>query len=103
MKCEFTRHFWEKWNDRKDTFLKEGVNVNIIVEFALNPDLTLPDDVFPKREWRIKRVGNRRLKIVVEVEEDRLIIITAYFDRTFRRKSYADKVYTRDGYLAHKA
>jgi len=83
---EFTNHFWEKWKDRKEFFLKQGIDINKIVEFVNNPDIILPDDVFPNREWRIKKVGERCLKIVIEIQEDKLIIITAYFDRTLKRR-----------------
>jgi len=86
MKYKFTKHFWEKWNERKTFFEREDINPSKIIDFVFNPDLVLPDDVFPNREWRIKKVGDRCLKIVVEVEGDILIIITAYFDRTLRRK-----------------
>jgi len=86
MKYEFTNHFWEKWEDRKEFFLKQGVDIDKIIEFALRPDIVMPDDIFPNREWRIKKVGSRCLKIVVELKEDRLIIITAYFDRTLKRR-----------------
>lgn len=86
MKVEFTKHFWEKWKDRREFFLKQGVNVEKIIEFANNPDIILPDDIFPNRKWHIKKVEERCLKIVVEVKEDKLIIITAYFDRTLKRR-----------------
>ena len=76
----------DKWLQRKDSFLKYQVTPEKIVEFAFNPDLVLPDDVFPNREWRIKKVEERCLKVVVELEGDTLVIITAYFDRTLRRK-----------------
>jgi len=86
LKVLFTDHFWEKWEERKDFFLKEGINPEKIQEFALFPDFTLPDDIFPNREWRIKRINGRCLKIVVEEEGNILIIVTAYFDRTLKRR-----------------
>ena len=66
--------------------LKEGITPKKIKEFALNPDIILPDDMFPSRAWHIKRVGERCLKIVVEPSGNKLIVITAYFDRTLKRK-----------------
>jgi len=42
------------------------------------------------RDFSIKKVKNRCLKIVVEPEEDILVIITAYFDRTLKRKGLCE-------------
>jgi len=66
--------------------LKEGITPEKIIEFVRNPDLTLPDPKHSNREWKIKRIGNRCLRIVVEIKEDKLEIVTAFFDRTLRRK-----------------
>ncbi|GEM_PF-1911931 len=90
MRYRFTKHFWDKWTERKEFFEKQGITPKTIVEFAFNPDKVLPDDVFSNREWRIKKVDSRCLKIVVEPENDILIIITAYFDRTLKRKGLCE-------------
>ena len=84
--CQLSDHFWAKWEERKDFMLKEGITPYTIKEFALNPDIVLPDDIYPSRSWHIKRIRGRCLKIVVERTGDKLIVITAYFDRTLRRK-----------------
>ncbi len=86
MKYRLTNHFWEKWEERKDFFKKLNITPEKIVEFAFNPDKVLPDDVLPNREWRIKKIGSRYLKIVVEPEGDILVIVTAYFDRTLKKR-----------------
>jgi len=86
MKHRFTKHFWDKWKERKEFFSRFKITPEKVAQFALNPDITLPDDVFPNREWRIKRANGRCFKIVVEKEGDILVIITAYFDRTLKRK-----------------
>ena len=90
MKYRFTSHFQDKWKERKEFLLKEGVTPEKVVEFAFNPDYILPDDVFPERKWHIKKVENRCLKIIVEPEGDILVIITAYFDRTLKRKGLCE-------------
>jgi hypothetical protein len=90
MHYRFTHHFWEKWQEREAFFKKHQITPEKIVEFTFNPDKVLPDDVFPNREWRLKKVGNRCLKIVVEPEGDILVIITAYFDRTLKRKGLCE-------------
>lgn len=86
MKYRFTKHFWDKWKERGDFFLEVGLSPEKIVDFTFSPDFVMPDPKRPEREWRIKRIGDRCLKIVVEVERNTLIIVTAYFDRTLRRK-----------------
>ncbi|GAB6887332.1 hypothetical protein JCM13304A_08300 [Desulfothermus okinawensis JCM 13304] len=71
-------------------FLKYGVTPEKIIEFASNPDFNLPDDIFSNREWRIKKINGRCLKIVIEYRGNEIIIITAYFDRTLRRKGLCE-------------
>ncbi len=83
---DFSKHFFIKWEERKSSFLAHGIDIESIIEFVKNPDFILEDDLFPNRRWCIKRIGGRCLKIVVEDKGDKLIIITAYFDRTLRRK-----------------
>jgi len=90
VKCNFTKHFWDRWKDRKDSFLQYEITPEKIIDFATNPDFTMPDDVFSFREWRIKKIKGRCLKIVVEIKDDVLTIITAYFDRTLRRKGLCE-------------
>ena len=90
MKYRFTKHFWNKWEERKEFFDKFEITPEKIVQFASKPDITLPDDIFPNREWRIKKINSRCLKIVVEQEDDILVIITAYFDRTLKRKGLCE-------------
>jgi len=53
MKYRFTSHFWDKWKERKEFLLKEGITPERIVEFAFKPDYILPDDVFPERRWHV--------------------------------------------------
>jgi hypothetical protein len=79
LKYRFTKHFWDKWQERGDFFLEVGLSPERIVDFAFSPKR-------PEREWRVKKVEDICLKIVVEAKRDTLIIITAYFDRTLRRK-----------------
>ncbi|MEN3034336.1 MAG: DUF4258 domain-containing protein [Aquificaceae bacterium] len=80
VRVNLTQHFKDKWEERK-TFMESQ-----IVEYVVNPDLVLDDPDFPNRKWHLKRVGERCLKVVVEQEGNKLILITAYFDRTLRRK-----------------
>jgi len=86
VRIELTRHFWTRWERRKKEMLKNGINPETIKEFALNPDFVIDDPKHEGREWRIKRVGGRCLRIVVESKGDRLEVVTAFFDRTLRRK-----------------
>jgi len=90
VKVELTEHFWERWDGRKEFMLREGVTPEKIIEFAGEPDLIMQDPKHPGREWRIKRVRSRCLKIVVEVKGDRLEVITAFFDRTLKRRGLCE-------------
>jgi len=65
---------------------REGVTLEKIMEFVEEPDLIIQDPNHSDREWRIKRIGSRCLKIVVEVKEDKLDIVTVFFDRTLKRR-----------------
>ncbi len=62
----------------------------MIKEFALNPDLILNDPKHEGREWRLKKVGDRCLRIVVGSRENRLEIVTAFFDRTLKRRGLCE-------------
>ena len=71
MEVEFTRHFWLRWEKRKEDMLRNGVT---------------PETINKGREWRVKKVGDRCLRIVAQAQRDRLEIIRAFFDRTLKRK-----------------
>ena len=86
MEVELTGHFWLRWDKRKEDMLRNGITPELIKEFALNPDMIMEDPRHKGREWRVKEVGGRCLRIVVQVQRDRLEIITAFFDRTLKRK-----------------
>ncbi len=66
--------------------LKNGITPELIKEFVLAPDLILDDPKHESREWRIKKIKNRCLRIVVEDRGDKLEVVTVFFDRTLKRK-----------------
>jgi len=47
---QFIKHFWDKWNQKRNFFPKQGITPENIGSFAFNPDRILPDDIFPNRE-----------------------------------------------------
>ena len=90
MQIVFTNHFWDRWERRKEALLGFGITPGKIKEYVINPDLIVPDPNHKCREWRIKKIQGRCLKIVVEVRRDRLEIITVFFDRTLKRKGLCE-------------
>jgi hypothetical protein len=60
------------------------------IETALdNPDLSLPHetDVTAKYAFkRIKEFGNRVLRVIYNADENPVIVVTVYFDRTMKGK-----------------
>lgn len=90
VRVEFTRHFWLRWERRKEEMLKNGITPELIKEFVLDPDLIFDDPKHEGREWRIKKVKSRCLRIVVEDKGDRLEVVTAFFDRTLKRRGLCE-------------
>ncbi len=84
MKIEYTRHFWEQFKERNE---KSPIKLTIeIVEDTIkNPDFVVKDRK-PNREGKVKKINGRCLKIIVEKENNKLKIITIFWDRTLRRK-----------------
>ena len=64
--------------------------IELIESAILSPDLTLPDRKRPNREWRIKKIAGRCLRVVVEPAENRLIVVTLMFDSNLRRKGLCE-------------
>ena len=90
MQVVFTKHFWDRWERRKETLLGFGITPQKIKSYVINPDLIISDPNHKCREWRIKRIHGRCLKIVVEKTEAKLEIITVFFDRTLKRKGLCE-------------
>jgi len=85
----YTDHFWDRFQRRQ----KESpvpLTIELVESAILSPDLTLPDKKHPSREWRIKKVAGRCLRVVVEPTGSRLIVITLLFDRKLRRKGLCE-------------
>ena len=80
---EFSNHFWNRFERRKNDVIE--LTIELIKDTVLNPDFTV-EDIKPNREGRIKKINGRCLKVIVEVEKDKLKIITVFWDRTLRRK-----------------
>ncbi len=71
MKILFTKHFFERYEFRKEGFKQNGIaSLEQIKNFILDPDLIIPDNIFEEREWRIKKINKKCLKIVVEKDND---------------------------------
>ncbi len=83
MKIEYSKHFWNRFIRRKDDVIE--LTKELIEETVKKPDFIV-DDKIPNREGRIKKIDGRCLKVVVEKENDKLIVITIFWDRTLRRK-----------------
>lgn len=90
MRVELTNHFWLRWERRKGEMLRHGITPEQIIEFTSNPDYVLDDPKHEGREWRIKKVGGRCLRIVTENKGDRLEVVTAFFDRTLKRRGLCE-------------
>lgn len=90
MNIEFTKHFWDIWEDRKEALTNNGIDPELIKIFATKPDIVIPDKQYENREWRIKKINGRCLKIVVEPKKDRLLIITVFFDRGLKRRNLCE-------------
>ncbi len=84
MKIEYSSHFWEQFNVRKETSPIE-LTIEIIEDTIKNPDFVIKDRK-PYREGRIKKIQGRCLKVIVEKELDKFKVITIFWDRTLRRK-----------------
>jgi len=85
MKIEFVKHFWERFEWRKEKVPFE-LTRSMILETIKNPDIVMQDPKHPLREWRIKKIKGYCLKVIVEVYPDRLVAITLFLDRKLRRK-----------------
>ena len=70
--------------------LKNGVTPELITEFVANPDAVMDDPKHEGREWRVKKVGDRCLRIVVEHRGDKLEVVTVFFDRTLKRRGLCE-------------
>ena len=81
----YTDHFWRQFERRKRASPVE-LTTELIEDAIKTPDLVMKDPRHPSREWRIKKIAGRCLKIVVENEGHRVTAITLMFDRTLRRK-----------------
>jgi hypothetical protein len=91
MKIEYIPHFWDRFNRRK----KESpipLTLELIEDTVINPDFILSDPNFDHREWRIKKINGRCLRVIVELpsQDDRLIVITVMFDRNLKRKGLCE-------------
>jgi len=90
MQIIFTHHFWDRWEKRKEDLLSFGITPEKIKEYVINPDLIITDPNHEHREWRIKKIQGRCLKIVVERRGIKLEIVTVFFDRTLKRKGLCE-------------
>ena len=65
-----------------------NLSLELIEETVKNPDLIILDKNNPKREWRVKKIKGRCLKVIVEFyeKEDKLKVITVFWDRNLRRR-----------------
>lgn len=86
MKVSFTKHFWDNWKKREPEINKLGVDINQLIQFVLIPDIIMKDPKIADRDWRIKKLDGRCLRIVTESKEDEIVVVTAFLDRTLRRK-----------------
>ncbi|MEJ5338683.1 MAG: hypothetical protein ACK42C_07470 [Aquificaceae bacterium] len=59
--------------------ISKGVTLEKIVEYAIEPDYIIQDPKYVNRQWRIKKVAGRCLKIVTESSDDILIVVTVFF------------------------
>jgi hypothetical protein len=85
LKIVYTQHFWDRLRRRQ----KESpvpLSKELITSVIISPDFILPDPKHSEREWRVKKVSGRCLRVVVEASRDKLIVITVMFDRSLRRK-----------------
>ncbi len=85
MEIVYTDHFWDRFHRRQ----KESpvpLTIELIKSTIESPDFILSDPKHSSREWRIKKISGRCLRVVVERKEDRLLVITLLFDRSLRRK-----------------
>jgi len=91
MEVEYTFHFWDRFERRKEES-PVPLTRELLEEAISSPDFILPDPNFENREWRVKRIGGRCLRIVVEVccGGSRLVAITLMFDRNLKRKGLCE-------------
>ena len=89
MEIIYTKHFWDRFHRRKSES-PVPLTEELVKSAIIFPDFTLPDSKHPSREWRVKKIAGRCLRIVVEVERDKLKVITLMFDRNLRRKGLCE-------------
>jgi hypothetical protein len=85
----YTDHFWDRFQRRQ----KESpvpLTIQLVESAILSPDFTLPDKKCPNREWRIKKIAGRCLRVVIESSGDRLVVVTLMFDSNLRRKGLCE-------------
>jgi hypothetical protein len=89
LRIVYTEHFWDRFR-RSQKEAPVPLTEELIESAILYPNFTMPDPKYPEREWRVKKISGRCLRIVVEPSEDKLIVITVLFDRNLRRKRLCD-------------
>nr|AUH21282.1 hypothetical protein [uncultured bacterium] len=89
MEIIYTNHFWNRFQRRKEES-PVPLTMELIESSILSPDFTLPDPKNPNRRWHIKKIAGRYLRVVVEHQGNKLIVITLMFDRNLRRKGLCD-------------
>ena len=91
MKIVYSEHFNDRLKYRKKTS-PVPLTIELVESAILNPDFVIPDPGHPNREWRVKKIGGRCLKVIVEIpeERDKLIAITVMFDRALKRKGLCE-------------
>ena len=85
MEIFYTNHFWKQLAQRSRTSPVE-LTIELVESTVLDPDFVMDDPKYPEREWRVKRIAGRCLKVIVEDRGERVIVVTVMFDRTLRRK-----------------
>ena len=85
MKIEITKHLLNRVNRRKHDIEDVELTIELIEKAVKQPDFIVEDRT-PNREGRILKINGRCLKVVVEKENDKLIVITVFWDRTLKRK-----------------
>ena len=85
MEIRITKHLWNRLNRRKHDVDEVELTIELIEEAVRQPDLIVEDRI-PNREGRVLKINGRCLKVVVEKESDKLIVVTVFWDRTLKRK-----------------
>ena len=78
-------HLWKRLDRRKYDVDDFELTIELIEKAVRQPDFVVKDRI-PNREGRILKINGRCLKVVVEKENDKLIVITVFWDRTLKRK-----------------